>query len=322
MATTTRSISGVCVRIVGHLLAVLTITGGFAVAFLNEAVWSLMVSGAEDSQVLSSLIQEGMLLFGLAACFWAMLFIAYLYIKAGLESRRKLAIVRTRGSIITETLIVFPVFLLLTFGLAQMAVNSMAGLLTTLGVYQAARTMAVWGPEIGHNRTGSGTVQPNDVRERGRIAASAVITPVAPAMARSMTCNESQQFRQMVRGMTAAGLSPTAIPTPAIKTFTEALSDDRFAVRGPSQFKAAYCQTSVTFDGNFVTDMRDSRRNDFTTTVTYNHKIAFPLVGAAFGTRTGGAFGVGGYSTTVKRSYKMTQFLSPNPRLPKTTDIF
>ncbi len=322
MATTTKSISGVCVRILGHLLAVSVIAGGFAVVFLNEAIWSLMVSGAADSQVSASIVQEGLLLLGLASCFWAMLFIAFLYIKAGMESRRKLAIVRTKGSIITETLIVFPVFLLLTFGLAQMAVNSMAGLLTTLGVYQAARTMAVWGPEIGHNRTGSGTVQPNDVRERGRIAAAAVITPVAPSLGRSMTCTESQQFKQMVRGMTAAGLSPVALPTPMIKTFSEALSDDRFAMRGPSQFKASYCQTSVNFEGNFMTNMKSSQRNDFTTTVTYNHKIAFPLVGAAFGTRPGGMFGVGGYTSTITRSYKMTQFLSPNPLLPKKTDIF
>jgi len=304
-------------KVVIHLTAVLIVASLFVAAFMTEGVWALMFSAAGDQQVLSSMMTEAALLFGLSACFWAMLYIGFLYVRQGLQNRKKASVVRIRGTVLTETLIVFPVFLLLTFGLAQMAVNSMAGLLSTLGVYEAARTIAVWGPEMGHNRTGSGSVTNAIVRERGRIAAAAVITPVATSLASSaFGCDKSATFNRKVRGMAAAGLSPVVVPTAKVSTFTEALGEERYLRRGPAQFASAYCATTVTFAGNIVTDPSDSRRTTFTTNLTYNHKIAFPGMGRVFGQMS-----AAGYVTTVRRSYRMTQYLSPNPVLPKTNDI-
>lgn len=304
-------------KVIIHLTAILIVASLFVAAFMTEGVWALLLNAAGDQQVMNSMLTEAGLLFGLSACFWAMLYIGFLYVRQGLQNRRKASVVRIRGTVLTETLIVLPVFLLLTFGLAQMAVNSMAGLLSTLGVYEAARTIAVWGPEMGHNRTGAGSVSNATVRERGRIAAAAVITPVATSLASSsMRCSKSATFNRKVRGMAAAGLSPVVVPTASISTFTEALGEERYLRRGPAQFASAYCMTEVTFTGSIVTEPADSDRTTFTTNLTYNHKIAFPFMGRVFGQMS-----AAGYVTRVQRSYRMTQYLSPNPVLPKTNDI-
>lgn len=300
-----------------HCSAVLIMAGLFISFFMTEAIWSVMGHAISDAQVQNKMWTEGLLITGLAACFWAMLYIAFAYFREGRKARKKMAIVKVTGTVLTETLIVFPVFLLLTFGLAQMAVNSMAGLLSTLGVYEAARTIAVWGPEQGHNRTGSGAVTNAHIRDRARIAAAAVIAPVATPLARSANfCDRSDTFNRTIRGMAAAGLMPTVVGTAEVASLSQALGTENYMRRGPAQFASAYCGTNVTFTGGIITQMASSDRTTFTTRLTYDHKIQFPFMGRVFGQMS-----ATGYTTRITRAYSMTQHLSPNPILPKSNDI-
>lgn len=296
---------------VGHVLATLIVFSLFAAPFMSEAVLSLFTSGIADEQTKGWILRDVAVMLGLAAGMWGTIYFAYTRVSARLRRSKKMAVVVARGTVATETLIVLPVFLLLTFGLGQMGVNSMAGLLTTLGTFEAARTLAVWGPEVGNNRSGT-TVTQAMARDRARIAAAAVIAPVAPMSTGNIACSKSTAFRKLIQGMVAAGLAPIESPQ-KYSTFGSALDNGLFAQRGPAKFAGAYCSVNVTYSGDMRTAPGDTGQGQFRTVVEYRHKMVFPLVGLAFG----GTLTAGGWQTTVKRTYELTHHLTPNPELPK-----
>ena len=81
---------------------------------------------------------EGLLHLGISVCVWALFVILFHTVRPDPTdvSRRFRA---TRGTVLTETLIVIPVALTLTFGLAQLAVMNVAGILANLASVQAGR---------------------------------------------------------------------------------------------------------------------------------------------------------------------------------------
>ncbi len=289
----------------GHIAMTFVIFGLFASPFLSSSVATMVGTGLSDPQIQAPLLKDLAIMFGLAVCTWALLFVAYTHLRDRIRRQKAMVVVKTRGSIMTEFLIVMPVFLLMTFGLAQMGVNSMAGLLTTLGTFEAARTLAVWGPEVGTNRAGSSVTRAN-AEDRARIAASVVIAPVAPMSAGNILCTKSSAFRSLVTGMVKAGLSPVEIPQ-RYTNFASSFDNATFAQRGPAKFAGAYCSTTVTYSGDMF-----SEGTEFNTKVAYKHKMVFPLVGLAFG----GTPTAGGWLTTVERNYTLTHHLTPNKELP------
>jgi hypothetical protein len=309
------------VQLLGHAVASAIAFGLFAMIFMTEKSLIMLDIGLLDEQMSGRLLSEIALIYGVSACFWAMLFLVGKYFTARKEKTKRMSLAAARGTVMTETLIVLPVFFLLTFGLAQMSINSMAGLLTTLGTYQAARTVAVWGPEVGHNRSGGGGVSSDTVRDKARIAAAGVIAPVAPTVGQAMACNSnSTTLNQMLLSMTGAGVSPAAAPKTEIWSFADALDSQSFGDRGWVKMRTAYCMVDVEF-GSVITDPDSNDRQEFTTTVTYNHLNVMPLVNHIFST---GAEGNAQGLTTVaaiQRSYTLTQQISPNPELPRTGAI-
>lgn len=299
----------------GHIAMTLVIFVLFASPFISTGVLEMMGTGLNDTQIQAPLLKDLAIMFGLSVCTWALLFSAYVHVRDRIRVRKKMVVVKSRGTVLTETLIVFPVFLLLTFGLGQMGVNSMAGLLTTLGTFEAARTLAVWGPEVGNNRTGS-TVTRANAEDRARIAAAAVIAPVAPMSKGNIMCGKSSAFKKLVKSMVAAGLLPVEAPQ-KYSSFASAMDNATFAQRGPAKFAGAYCSVGVTYSGDMRTDPGNVEVGEFTTKVEYRHKMVFPLVGLAFG----GTPTPGGWLTTVERTYTLTHHLTPNPILPKPNDI-
>jgi hypothetical protein len=299
----------------GHIAMTFVIFGLFASPFLSAGVVDMVGTGVVDPQIQGPLLKDLAIMFGLAVCTWALLFVAYTHVRDRIRRQKTMVVVKTRGSVMTESLIVLPVFLLLTFGLGQMGVNSMAGLLTTLGTFQAARTLAVWGPEVGSNRSGT-TVSRTNAEDRARIAAAAVIAPVAPMSAGNILCTKTNAFRKLVGGMVAAGLAPVEAPQ-RYNTFSDALDTSTFAQRGPAKLAGAYCSVGVTYSGDMRTNPGATEVGSFTTKVAYKHKMVFPLVGLAFG----GTPTPGGWLTTIERTYSLTHHLTPNPILPKKNDI-
>ena len=56
--------------------------------------------------------------------------------------RRKMKL--SRGTVMVETLIIFPVFLLLLFGLLQLSINNIASMLTSYAGFSGTRAVWVW----------------------------------------------------------------------------------------------------------------------------------------------------------------------------------
>lgn len=290
---------------VGHVAAVTLIFFAYQSLFLTDAAFQILKVALGDVQLVQALTFELGIIYGLSACLWAFMYLGYLWIRESMRVRKTVALVKTRGTIIVETLIVFPVFLLFTFGLAQMAVNSMAGLLGTLATYQAARTIAVWGPEVGNNRAGSAVTRAV-VIEKARTAAAGVMAPIAPTLPSEFaTCDaRNKTVNDMLSSMVGAGVVPTGAPAP-VESFVGALDKTTFGTRGWYKLQIAFCRSEVNYQGQIITDGTSRARNQFTTNFQYQHRTAFPLMRPVFGV----------YST-IERTYELTQQISPNPVRP------
>jgi hypothetical protein len=254
---------------------------------------------------------------GLAACLWAMTFIVFQLIKMRV-SQRKLGVVKlARGSVMTETIVILPVWMLLVFGLLQLAVNNVGGILANVAVYEAARTAWVWKGEVG-KRAG---VTDAIVTDRARIAAAMVMTPVAtgdftsdprlPTVAANKMRNALALAHVPLIGSVASQVLPgnaqdliagagsfsfTGLATRNNQSVWRALDGDPFIIRTLKKFTFAYHCTKV--------EVSESG-GETVAKLTYLHQISMPMMGPVFGSRKLFSADTGyrsGYYTTYKRS--------------------
>ncbi|MBA2661265.1 MAG: pilus assembly protein [Bradymonadaceae bacterium] len=287
-----------------HLVGIAAVFAILAAAFINESALSALQGTLSDSALSGRAAMELALQLGLAACVWALGFIMYAMFREHFKSRKTTRLVRARGTILTETLIVFPVFILLTFGLAQMTINNMAGLLTTLAAYEAGRTLAVWMPEAQAGRNG---VTPALAHDKARVAAAGVIAPVVPQL--FSTCNpNSPTLQKKLAGLHLAGNVPHYIslqqPLAGSQQFTDAFDKAPLGMRGIPKTRMAYCSTTVTSSGASTGGL-------LTTKVVYRHNSAMPLVGRLFGSLQI-VEGRPGFYANIQRSYRTTTHMAPN----------
>jgi hypothetical protein len=209
---------------------------------------------------------------------------------------------------LTETLIVFPLFLLLTFGLAQLALNNVAGILSRVAQYEAARAAWVWTPEA---RAGRGGVQSGrDVRRRIRLTVALAMAPVASGSFTPRDAGLTRDARRLVRAM--ADRFPSArrrMRTRGVEginrggpSLTRALGTASFGIRALRKLTHAYAATRL----------EDIRLLEGPKTIgarfTYLHFQAMPLVGPIFGHRVSLGRGTGrveGYAQPITREYRL-----------------
>lgn len=213
-----------------------------------------------------------------SAAIWVMLVLTVQKIRRGGVAQRAPRVVRlARGQVMIETLLVITPFLLLTGGLSQLIVNNIAGMLSHLSAYQAGRTYWVWAQE--HERDGS-TVGAATACQRARLAAAAVLTPVAGGPS---SFGGDDQFNKMAGIMSAhfsdqstapRGSSQAVMADPAInpESFKDAFDTSPFSKRATQKLRAAYENTNVAC----------SPGNPLTVNVTYDHFLAFPWFGYIF----------------------------------------
>jgi hypothetical protein len=212
---------------------------------------------------------------GLAICAWALLYIAFRSVDLGvLASKRPRVVRRARGTVITETLICMPVFLLLLFGMIQLSINNMAGILHQVASFQAARTVWVWEQEPG--------VTEAELKDRVRIAVALSMAPVAPGNyptayddSLSPRAESTSQFMSARFESFIPGFSLPSFGSPDLTIPSGLDGDSSHASRAQSKFRHAYGSTQV----NSVSSGAD---------VTYMHFQSMPLVGRIFGESGGG----------------------------------
>lgn len=326
-------------RILAHGLAVAVIAVLSMVPFVNEFTLEVMWASAEHTEYLALTWFEVALHIGLAGCLWALMVLLFDVVRSKRQPVRKVLKLR-QGSVMTETLIILPVFLLLTFGIAQLAVNNMAGIVANAAVFQSGRTAWLWASEAQVGRSG---VTMTKAREMARVQAAAVLTPVAPGDFIQSPFGGSEEFKDMrgillgsqipypssdlgavgqsavpiffmfdsvdPRALTSLGGNMTGMTSIPGKnsSFYRAFDASGFRSRTVRKFTFAYGATSV--------DLVD-RGDEYGAHINYLHMQAFPVVDRIFGDFTI-VESRPGYYMTIEREFTMPKQVVPNPRRPR-----
>ena len=197
-----------------HLVGVAAVAVALASFVLPGAHMGVMWSaGAQSTEVGQTLIFSATIHVALSAVLWFGVAMVgqSLWKKRGLIRPRQRLVKRTKGSVYVEFLAVFPVFILLSFGLIQLTLINLGGALAHVASYEAARAVWLWEPELPVNQVaspgmgvGGQDVTFEDVEDRARIAGSLVMTPVAPG---DYEINEgdgvTEEFEHIRAAMTA-----------------------------------------------------------------------------------------------------------------------
>jgi|SRR5690554_450822 len=312
------------VRCLPHLLGVSLVGVLLLVPFLNRVAFDAIVSSAQQTGFFGLIWVDLALYMGLAACLWAMVVILFEVVTSRRAPVQKTLRLR-RGSVMTETLIIMPVFLLLTFGIAQLAINNVAGLLANTAAFQAGRTAWLWTSEADVQRSG---VTSEMVRELTRVQAAAVLTPVAPGEFVQDASGGSQQFKQMRGILIGSQLFSFSSDTGNLgmnqanllmagdnmlsfsgrdSSFSRALDNSSWKQRTARKFTFAYHATEVNIVEN---------GGEVGVKLTYLHHQAFPLVGRIFGDPH---FNIGarkGFYAEIKREFTLPKQREPNKARP------
>ncbi|TXD38228.1 pilus assembly protein [Lujinxingia vulgaris] len=258
----------------------------------------------------------------LSAMVWALLFFGARTLKRFSARERSPRLVRARGAVATETLIVMPVLLLLVFGLAQLAVVNIAGMLANYAAVQAGRAVWVWHPETQplNDESARRGVTDAMVVDHARAQAAAALAPVAPGD-HQMSGGEGSAVLERMRTMMMASQveSPPNdsgrmvqeagfdAATNEDAAFWRALDGSSFPERTSRKITFAFLATEV----EVIT-----RGSEVGASLTYQHYIAFPLVGAIFGEQSS----VGGRSgsfSTITREFLLPAQVQPNAETPE-----
>lgn len=253
---------------------------------------------------------------GLSASFWAMLVIAFKLFTAPSE-KRSARLVKARGTVIVETLIVFPVFLLITLGLLQLTILNTAGLLTHLAAFKAGRAVSVWAPEAHHGRKG---VNYTTMNEKARTAAAAALAPVAPSDF-VYSCDQNNSLETMLEALRTVGHITTLNPNVKLHgsrsnlSVSRAFDHSNFIIRGQRKLEFAFCAVEVEVD-----PPNPGPATNFNVVVTYRQQMAMPFVEVVFGSfdEVGGR---AAFYTTIQRRHATTSQIEPNDSTPGL-DIF
>lgn len=305
-----------------HALAVLGIAFILALLMMPLSTLEWVAATHLATPELMQLSRTAILLhLGLAACTWALLVILF-----KLARRPRPLLVHTlsaRGSVMTETLIVLPIFLLLSMGLVQLSINNIAAILANVAVHQAARTAWIWQPESGKKRV-TREVNAEDVKDRARIAAALVMTPVAPGnfLSNPMgsqafhTARFAQAASQLPLAGGAGGLGEFIAgitsfePTVATRgnlTLTRALDQSSFLRRSVLKFTHAYEATAIEVtqaDGRIGVKM------------TYKLHQTVPFVRNVMGSLSMVGLRMGYFATYHREFSFKAQPYAPNEHLP------
>ncbi len=315
--------AGRALSLIGHLCAIAVLTVGSVLVIVPHAA-ATRIGGwiLRDGALLEMTQLDALLHVALCTCMWAFMFLIYSYARQRMRTVKKVSLRTARGTIITETLIVLPLFMLMFFGMSQLVVNSIAGVLMNVAAFQSARSYWIWQPEEGGARAGSASAT-----TKAQIAAAAVMTPVAPGDFLSLTnldgdaeklrlglASANIPFAEVVPSDTAALLADLAslnfrLTTRDNLSFWRALDSQSFAQRSVTKFTHAYYSTSIT---------PQSSGGRLGVKVTYKHNQVMPLTGRLFGSLTlEGPGNRPGYYATYERTYTYkAQVAKPNSNMP------
>ncbi len=319
------------VACLGHIIGIVTCASLVLAVSLPGQTLELVMEALRDGFVLGQMRLDGVTLLGISALMWGVIWAGgrqMLGMKRG-ETRVERVARLSRGTVMTETLIVIPVYLVVMLGSMQLGQNAIAGLMTTLAAFQSGRSAAVWVPEMQAGRNG---VSDEVVKDKLRASAAAVVAPVVPVNFSTICtpASNSTTIQKMLAGMTTTG----HVNAPdASLAFARISGADRFlnvsegfdsmqmSLRGSAKLRFAYCAVDVEEEipggggDNGYTISTENGVQMVTTTITYYHQSTMPIVARIFGdfkmidSRAA-------YYSPITRAYKTPLQIQPNPVSP------
>lgn len=307
---------------VAHLLGVLVLAGLGSLMFFDEALRQLFWLAWREGTLTIDLAKGLGLHVGIASLAWAL--VCGWVVRWRKHVAKPARVVLSRGSVMLETLIVLPVALFLIFGLAQLAVINMAGVLANLATFEAARAAWLWDGE--RDRF---DMDDQLVGGMARVQAAAVLTPVVPSTFAGATQDlpvDAEVARQM-RGIMVGSQLPyvtwnldaqgrsmadrvIAVQQPATDSFLQAFDSQSFIERSVRKFSLAYRSTEV--------EMRTTQER-VGVRVVYEHHCVFPVVAGLFGERKVIAQ-IDGFFMTIEREFDYPRQVAAHPEWPKSSD--
>lgn len=310
-----------------HVFGTLAVSFVLALLALPASVWMNLLRSNADAITPSAFVLH----LTLSLAIWLLLFFVFK------KRERKVRVIKlSRGSVMLETLVIMPLFFLLSFGTAQLSINNVAGILANVAVYQAARAIWVWSPETSSQEKRAEFGEDFEI-QKAKTAVAMVMIPVAPGdyFAGSLEGDETTiaekarlaaaashipaggVLTDFLGGQTLDGLVTVGSQGYAglgsnpldYLTFYNALGSGDFMLRTLNSFSLAYNSTKIEYD-----------EETLEVTMTYEHFQGMPFVGRIFGekTWTDGATLRPGYYTTFKRVYGFEKQASlPNAKLPQ-----
>lgn len=242
------------------------------------------------------------LIFGLAACLWALVVIAVLWVRESKQRSFQRVVSASRGTVMTETLIILVPFLLLTSGLAQLAILEMSVILGHVAAYQGARTAWVWFPET--TRPGR-TTSTAEIQNRARIAVALVMTPTAPeayqvgaitnpAAVRNRNFMRAYFEPGFVTGSAAGVFTSNLVSADHVDlTYHKAYDTGTMQDRASRKFSMAYHATNVSLITGGQVGIQ----------FTYQQNCVFPWFAYIWGGGLQTIGGRSGYYTPINRRY-------------------
>ncbi len=220
------------------------------------------------------------------------------------------------GTVMIETVIVLPVFLLLVFGLMQLSINNIASVMTSYAGFSGARAVWVWDGEQQAGRRG---VDEAAMLERARIQVAMAMAPVASGEFfndDSALSDEAKLARKGMAGrfsflggdvavmMASTNLSSNRQAYRSNKSFWRAIDSESFGQRAVRKFSRAYLATDV---GTSTTSAGDEpgilqTNGEIGLRFTYQHHQTMPVVSPLFG-EFGNSGGRGGYFNELSKEH-------------------
>lgn len=320
-----------CIAWTGHVLGVVVTAIGMVAALgLSVDSVAMLFEGVEQGLQVGQLHVDGLTLLGVSALVWGVLYggARWMMREGTMRTRqgRVVRVARSRGTVLTETLIIIPVYLTVMLGSMQLAQNAIAGLMTTLAAFQAGRSASVWVPEV---RNG---VNEEVIKDKIRSAAAAVVAPVVPVNfnSRCTPANNSATMQKMLAGMATAGHVNTPDASLAFARLSgadrylnvaEGFDNLQMSLRGSAKLRFAYCAIDLEGDvpnsssTNGYEVVNQGGVSMVRTTITYYHQATMPVVAGIFGDiKTIGERP--GYYKAITRTYTTPVHLAPNPVSP------
>lgn len=312
-----------------HVLGVTTVLLVSVLPFVDAHVFSAYALAMEYPEFRTFGALDVVLHVLLSMCMWAMLFIAYRLVMTRVKEQKLRAIRVSRGTALTETLIILPVWMMLSMGIMQLSITSIAGVLTNLAAFQAARSAWVWSGEAKGERSG---VNYSTMITKARVAAAMSLAPVAPGdYLHDPFIFLSGTLKQARAGMLAQQLpllmedqGALAEPLVYLLELEDAGGLIRSGTKDNLQIARSLDSTSfrtrsvrkLTWAYHALTVIPGSLAGRSGAVVIYQHQIAMPLVPQVFGQK-GMVMGRAGYYRPIFRQFDFPEQLPANPKYPR-----